>query len=48
MSMMVRKCSALTADIRKVISGWVVGTSTSPLPYHLNRYSKPDSAGPAM
>ena len=35
-------------DIRRVISGLVVGTSTSPLPYHLNRCSKPDSFGPAM
>jgi hypothetical protein len=47
MPMMVRKCSALTADIRKV-SGWVVGTTTSPLPYHLKRCSKPVSAGPEM
>jgi hypothetical protein len=48
LSMMVRKWSALTADIRMVISGCAVGTSTSPLPYHLNRCSKPVSAGPEM
>jgi len=48
MSMMLRKCSALTADIRSVISGFAVGTSTSPLPYHVNRCSNPVSAGPEM
>jgi hypothetical protein len=48
MSTRPRKCSAPTGDMRRVISGWAVGTSTSPLPYHLNRCSKPVSAGPAM
>ena len=47
-AMMLRKYSALAADIRGVISGFAVGTSTSPLPYHLKRCSKPVSPGPEM
>ena len=44
----VRQCSAFSSVIRMVMSGFVVGTSTSPLPYHLKRCSKPDSSGPEM
>ena len=48
MSQTSRRCSALTGVIRIVMSGFAVGTSTSPLPYHWNRCSKPDSFGPEM
>ena len=34
------------AVIRNVMFGSAVGTSTSPLPYHLNRCSKTVSFGP--
>jgi hypothetical protein len=42
----MRRCSAFAGVIRMVSSGWVVGTTTSPLPYHLKSCSKPLSAGP--
>ena len=48
MSITERKWSALTCVSRMVSSGSAVGTSTSPLPYHLNSLSNPDSPGPAM
>jgi len=47
-SVSARTYLAFSSVSRNVSSGFAVGTSTSPLPIHLKRCSKPVSFGPEM